>query len=141
MISFKIKKENIFSDLLITKGFALLKHFACSVFDVFKGEWVGWVKNVKMASWMPIWIHPLKYVTFGCCSILRLWKFITNVPIFFFLFLVGKRIDTVLSSPKWMVESLLSTHQSHITKFFSSLFIWSSSLCWCSKHCVTCIKK
>ena len=121
MISFKIKKQNIFNDLLITKGCALLKYFACSVFDVFKGEWVGWVKNVKMVSWMLIWIHPLKYVTSGCCSILRLRKFITNVPIFFFLFLVEKQDRYSFILPKvngWELVISTSVTYYKIFQFF-----------------------
>ena len=61
--------------------------------------------------------------------------FISNVPIFFFLLLVEKRIDLVLSSQKWMLNFLL-INQSHILQklIVSSLFIWSRSLCWYSNH-------
>ena len=47
----------------------------------------------------------------------------------FFLFLVEKKIDLVLSSPNWMLN-LSSTNQSHILgRFFVSSFIRSKSLC------------
>ena len=76
-----------------------------------------------------------KYFTFEYCLILMLPYFISNVAIFFFLFLVEKKIDLDLSSPKWML-SLLSTNQSHILQMFlvCSFFIRSRSLCWYSKH-------
>ena len=60
----------------------------------------------------------------------------TRVSIFVFpFFFVKKRIDLVLSFPKWMFN-LLSTNQSHILEKFlvSSSFILSRSLCWNYKH-------
>ena len=53
----------------------------------------------------------------------------------FSIFLVEKRIDLVLSFPKWMFN-LLSTNQSHILEKFlvSSSFIHSRSICWNYKH-------
>ena len=50
-----------------------------------------------------------KYVTFEYCLILTSPYCMSKVPIFFFLFLVEKRIDLVLSPPKWMLN-LLSTN-------------------------------
>ena len=82
-----------------------------------------------------LWSSQPMYVTFEYCLILMLPYFISNVPIFFFLFLVEKRIDLVLFSPKWMLN-LFSRNQSNMLQKFlvSSLFIWSRSLCWYRKH-------
>ena len=76
-----------------------------------------------------------EYVTFEYCLILTSPYSMSRGTIFLFQFLVEKRIDLVLSFPKWMLN-LLSTNQSHIfEKFFvSSSFICSRSLCWNNKH-------
>ena len=76
-----------------------------------------------------------EYVTFEYWLILTSPYSMSRGTIFLFQFLVEKRIDLVLSFPKWMVN-LLSTNQSHILeKFFvCSLFICSRSLCWNNKH-------
>ena len=72
-----------------------------------------------------------KYVTFVYCLIFISLYWIFKGLAFLILRLLLKRIDLVLSSPKWML-SLLSTNQSHIKlKFLLSwISIFLIPLCW-----------
>ena len=80
-------------------------------------------------------IKHLRYFTLGSCLICISPYFMWCFLIFFFLSLEVKRIDFVLSSPKWIL-SLLSTNQSHILEKskFNYFSISLISLRWQTKH-------
>ena len=78
----------------------------------------------------------LKYVTFEYCYfwILMLLYFISNVPIFLVFFGWEKdRFSFIV--PKVNAQLVIDKPVTYVTKILvSSLFIWSRSLCWYSKH-------
>ena len=72
-----------------------------------------------------------RWVTCECCFVSMSLNFILSFFIFLILHWLANRIDSVFSSPKWILN-LLSTNQSQIfsESLFNAFSISSTSLCW-----------
>ena len=115
----------------------VLSDTAINIYFFGRGNLAYLVNNLQSLNfpWQVLLRFTTKYVTFEYCLILMLPAVLYLWCSNFLLFVFGReRIDLVLSSPTRML-SLLSANQSYmLQKNFSSLFVWSRSLCWYSKH-------
>ena len=99
---------------------------------------VNFMYNIKCHSFPQTLSHALNILrnfTLKSCLICISPYFMWSFLMIFFLNLEAKSIDSVLSSPEWIL-SILSTKQSHILVIstFNYFSISLISLCWEIRH-------